>query len=574
MAPGSRTEGGSADDLTIGANRRASVGWWEGYFTLSPRHLPWYAAVIGAFFLAIAVLIPEVRISLVVQLVLVEASVLGVWLLLRSGRFRAASAVAVVAAWVVVAGAALVTGGVSEVHYVTFGVVLVMAGLLLGKGGAVMVAVLTLAFGRYAPAVAQLAPPAPPIIRVAFAYFFIIVFLALAQHEMRDAVKEAATSLSMLRGTLESTGDGILVVDGAGAVVGYNQKFLEMWGIPPALMATGEDARLIESVLGKVREPDRFLAKIRQLYDDPVAVSLDTVEFLDGRVVERYSQPRRLGETVEGRVWSFRDVTERHRAEEDRRRLEEELFQAQKMESLGRLAGGIAHDFNNILTAIISNAELAREDAADRPEVAEGLNEVLKAANRARELVRQIQFFSRTRPGEREPVSLPKVVGETLKLLHASLPRLIEVRFEPGTEDFPVLANPSQVHQVVMNLCINAGQALPEGRGRVEVSLAATRLLPSEPVPAAGLAPGRYMVLAVADSGAGMTPAVQARIFEPFFSTRQPGEGSGLGLSVVHSIVRNHGGGIAVSSALGQGSTFRVFLPAADPEGGAGVSSG
>jgi signal transduction histidine kinase len=553
---------------------RASVGWWEGHFTLRPRHLPWYAAVIGAFFLVIAILIPEVRLSVVVQLLLIEASVLGVWLLLRTGRLRAASALAVVTAWVVVAGAALVTGGVGEVHYVTFGVVLVMAGLLLGKGGAVLVAVLTLALGRYAPAIAQLAPPAPPEVRVAFAYFFIIVFLALAQHEMRDAVEEAATSLSMLRGTLESTVDGILVVDSTGAVVGHNQKFLEMWEIPPAVAATGEDARLIESVLGKVREPERFLAKIRQLYDDPVAVSLDTVEFLDGRVVERYSQPRRLGDSVEGRVWSFRDVTERHRAEADRRRLEEELFQAQKMESLGRLAGGIAHDFNNILTAIVSNAELAREDSADRPEVAEGIDEVLKAASRARELVRQIQYFSRTRPGEREPVSLPQVVGDALKLLHASFPRLIEVRFDPGGEDLPVLADPSQINQVVMNLCINAGQALPDGRGRVEVSLAVARIQPSEPAPAAGLAPGRYMVISVADSGAGMVPAVQARIFEPFFSTRQPGEGSGLGLSVVHSIVRNHGGGVAVDSVPGKGSTFRVFLPAADPGGGAGFSSG
>ena len=149
-------------------------------------------------------------------------------------------------------------------HYVTFAVILVMAGLLLGTGGAVMVAVLTIGLGQFAPVIAPVAPPAPALIRIAFAYLFMIIFLALAQREMRDAVQESAKSLSLLRATLESTADGILVVDHSGAVVGHNQKFLDMWGIPAEVMATRDDARLVDSVLGMLRDPDGFTIELVQ----------------------------------------------------------------------------------------------------------------------------------------------------------------------------------------------------------------------------------------------------------------------------------------------------------------------
>jgi len=553
----------------------ARVGWFEGYFTLTPRHLPRYAALIGAVFLAVAAFVPTVRTSVLVQLVVVEVALLGVWLLLRAGHPKAASAVAVVTAWCVIAGAALLTGGVGPVHYLTFAVILVMSGLLLGSGGAVTVAVLTIGLGQFAPVLATVAPPAPALVRIAFAYLFIIIFLALAQREMRDAVRDGATSLSLLRATLESTADGILVVDTSGAVVGHNQKFLDLWGIPPQIVATRDDARLIASVLGQLRDPDGFTAKIRQLYDEPDAVSFDLLEFLDGRVFERYSQPRKLDGTTVGRVWSFRDVTERRIAEVTRRRLEGELFQAQKMDSLGRLAGGIAHDFNNILTAIVSYTELAQQDAADRPDVGESLAEVLRAANRASDLVRQILVFSRTRAEQRVPVGLPEIVGEALQLLQSTLPRRVVVVFEPGRGELPVLADPTQIHQVMMNLGLNAGQAMREEGGTLTVRLHPATVVPGAEPPAPGLAPGRYMALSVSDTGQGMDDQTLARIFEPFFSTKAPGEGSGLGLSVVHSIVRNHEGGIAVETARGGGSTFTVFLPVAEPEDqAAGKSSG
>jgi signal transduction histidine kinase len=555
--------------------RPAGVGWFEGYFTLTPRHLPWYAALIGAVLLGVAVFVPEVRTSFLIQLVLVEAAVLAVWILLRAGHPKIASAVAVASGWIIMAGAGLLTGGIGPVHYLTFAVVLVMAGLLLGSGGAVVVGVATIALGQFAPDLPAVAPSAPPLIRIAFAYLFIIIYLGVAQMEMRDVVRQSAASLSLLRATLESTADGILVVDNSGAVVGQNQKFLDLWRIPPELVATRDDARLIASVLGQVRDPDGFLSKIRQLYGEPDAVSFDVLEFLDGRVFERYSQPRKLDHTTVGRVWSFRDVSERRRAETARRRLEEELFQAQKMDSLGRLAGGIAHDFNNILTAIVSYTELALQDAADRPDVRESLAEVLRAANRASDLVRQILVFSRTRAEQRVPVGLPQIVGEALQLLQSTLPRRVVVVFEPIEGGPPVLADPTQIHQVVMNLGLNAGQAMREAGGTLTVRLQPTTVVPGAEPPVPGLAPGRYMALSVSDTGVGMGEETLARIFEPFFSTKAPGEGSGLGLSVVHSIVRNHEGGIAVVSARGGGSTFTVFLPVAEPEDrAAGKSSG
>ena len=550
------------------------VGWWEGHFTLSPRHLPWYAALIGAVFVAVAAIVPTVRTSILVQLVLVEVALLSVWLLLRAGHPRAASAVAVIAAWCIIAGAALLTGGVGPVHYVTFAVILVLAGLLLGTGGAVMVAVLTVGLGQFAPVIATVAPPAPAMVRIAFAYLFMIIFLGLAQREMRDAVLESARSLSLLRATLESTADGILVVDLSGAVVGHNQKFLDMWGIPAEVVATRDDARLIDSVLGMLRDPEGFTAKIRRLYQEPDAVSFDVLEFHDGRVFERYSQPRKVEGTTVGRVWSFHDVSERRRAEATRRQLEGELFQAQKMDSLGRLAGGIAHDFNNILTAIVSYTELAQQDAADRPEVNESLTEVLRAAHRASELVRQILVYSRTRAVERVPVALAPLIREVLQLLQSTLPRRVEVVFDPGDPDLRVWADPAQIHQVVMNLGLNAGQAMRDGGGTLTVRLGLHTVRLGEPPPVPGLVPGQYVATAVTDTGPGMDDQTVSRIFEPFFSTRPPGEGSGLGLSVAHSIIRNHEGGIAVESEPGRGSRFTVFLQSADVDpGGAGVYS-
>jgi signal transduction histidine kinase len=452
-------------------------------------------------------------------------------------------------------------------------VLLVATGLLLGTGGAGILALLTVLAGILvpslttgpAPVLPALSPPAPGLIRVAFAFLFIIVFLGVAQREMGAVILQGARSLSMLKATLESTADGILVVDTSGKVVGHNQKFLDLWRIPAELVAAKDDERLIAYVLHQLRDPGSFTRRVKELYDQPDAVSSDALEFRDGRIYERYSQPQKLeGETV-GRVWSFRDVTEASRSEETRRRLEAELFQAQKMEALGRLAGGIAHDFNNILTAIMSYSDLAKLDATGNAAVLESLDEVQRAGRRASDLVSQILVFSRTRAQGRVPLHLAPIVSETVQLLRSTLPAGVVVELACSATDHPVLADPTQIHQIVMNLGVNAVHALSDQGGKIRVSLDPAEV-DDGPFPAApGLPPGRYMVLTVSDDGAGMDQATLGRIYEPFFSTKAPGKGTGLGLAMVHSIVRAHQGAIAVESAPGAGTSFKVYFPVDPP---------
>ncbi len=256
----------------------------------------------------------------------------------------------------------------------------------------------------------------------------------------------------------------------------------------------------------------------------------------------------------------LRDVTERKRAEETRAGLEAQLRQAQKMEAIGTLAGGIAHDFNNMLTAIMGHSELLRLDCANQPNVRNSVDEILKAALRARDLVQQILTFSRRREQARVVTKLAPILKEVAKLLRSSLPSTIEIHSRIA--DVPsTLADPTQIHQVVMNLCTNAAQALGGQTGRLDLQLQVETVDSEVASRHRSLQSRRYVVLTVRDTGSGMEPAILDRIFDPFFTTKPPGEGTGLGLAVVHAIVEAHEGAITVESQRGQGSTFRVYLP-------------
>jgi len=256
------------------------------------------------------------------------------------------------------------------------------------------------------------------------------------------------------------------------------------------------------------------------------------------------------------------DVTERRRAEQLQKQLEAQLRQSQKLDSLGTLAGGIAHDFNNILGAIISFAEVARMDNPDNAELQVNLGEVLKASRRATHLVGQILSFSRQQTVERKPLQLAPVVKEAGKLLRATLPASIDLRLT-AAENLPdVLADLNQIHQVIVNLCTNAGQAMQGRQGRLSLVLQAAtwpeaggKLNPELPA-------GNYVRLTVSDTGQGMDAATVERSFDPFFTTQPPGQGTGLGLSVVHGIIKEHGGVIAVESQPGSGTTVTIYLPA------------
>ena len=261
-------------------------------------------------------------------------------------------------------------------------------------------------------------------------------------------------------------------------------------------------------------------------------------------------------------VGSAIDVTERKRAEAEKDRLEMQLRKAQKMVAMGTLAGGIAHDFNNILGAIFGYGELAQRSAAEGSVTRRYVDNVMQAAGRAKALVEQILAFSRSGIGERAAVNVQAVVGETLALLAASLPGRVHLERKLDAGDAAVIADATQLHQVVMNLCTNAVQAMPAG-GVLQVRLERADVRERRSVLQGELAPGPYLRLAVHDTGTGIEPRVVERMFDPFFTTKGVGAGTGLGLSLVHGIVADLGGAIDVATAPDEGTTFTIWLPVA-----------
>jgi PAS domain S-box-containing protein len=255
------------------------------------------------------------------------------------------------------------------------------------------------------------------------------------------------------------------------------------------------------------------------------------------------------------------DVTASKRAEEERERLETQLRQAQKMESIGTLAGGIAHDFNNILSPIIGFTEMTAAELPEDGQARANLEEVLTAARRAKEMVRHILTFSRQDTQEMKPMRIAPVVQESMKLLRSSLPATIDIDVQLNEETGSVFGDSTQVHQLVVNLCTNAYQAMRDKGGRLEVRLAETVFDTAASLPSREMPPGTYVCLSVKDTGHGMDQAIIDRIFEPYFTTKGPAEGTGMGLSMVHGIVKGHQGHIEVASTKGEGTVFRVYIP-------------
>lgn len=261
-----------------------------------------------------------------------------------------------------------------------------------------------------------------------------------------------------------------------------------------------------------------------------------------------------------------KDISERKAAEAQRRHVEAQMREVQKMESLGTLAGGIAHDFNNILSAILGYAELAKMVAPSGSDYLKYVSEIAGAGNRAKELVRQILLFSRQGRGEKGPIDVRRVVNEALKMMKATLPANIEFIVSGPADLPPVLANEIHLHQIMVNLCTNAYHAMKATGGRLTVSMNETVLATGDAPSFPEMQPGKYLRLSVSDTGCGIPPELQSRIFDPYFTTKPMGEGTGLGLSTLHGIVKQHGGMVKVYSEVGVGTTFQVFLPVAESQ--------
>jgi signal transduction histidine kinase len=348
----------------------------------------------------------------------------------------------------------------------------------------------------------------------------------------------------------------LLVVDTEGRMVSYNRKFTEMWRIPVAVLEGGDDRTAIAYVLDQLREPAQFLSKVQELYAHRDAKSFDVLEFKDGRTFERYSQPQRIRGRIVGRVWSFRDVT-------DRQRLAQRIARLEKMEAVARFASGVAHDFNNLLTIVRSYADLLMYQLGpDEPRMAD-LQQIKRATDRAASLARQLLLFSRRSPQAPRRLRVAAFLVELRPMLERLLRPGITLSLEPGPETVEVVADAEQLERVIINLVMNAVDAIA-GAGVIAIHAETSQLDPHA-AEVADVQPGTFAVIVVNDTGSGMSPDTLAHVFEPFFTTKAPGHGTGLGLATVFGIIRQAGGQIDVESVPKRGATFRILLPAAPP---------
>jgi PAS domain S-box-containing protein len=371
--------------------------------------------------------------------------------------------------------------------------------------------------------------------------------------ERRVAEAAIQKSEAKFRSYIENSPLAVLVADREGRILDFNRAAIDLLGYDAATLA-GMSVEKIH--LNEDREI--FLQDFATLFHKGHVEVERRVKRAGGEVRWVALNASMIDDQL--CLGCCQDITERKRVAEERTRIETQLRQAQKMEALGTLAGGIAHDFNNILGIIMGFTQLAMYELGQGIPVMDKLGEVIKASNRAKDLVKQILAFSRRSEQQKMPLQLGIIVKEAMQILRPSLPSTIEIKTDVSTKS-NILADPTQMHQVLMNLCTNAAHAMQDNGGILEVTLAGV-VLQKEHVPhPEDLQPGPYVKLTVKDTGHGIDPAIINSIFDPFFTTKQSGEGTGLGLSVVHGILKSHGGCISVDSTPGKGTKFTVLIP-------------
>jgi len=379
--------------------------------------------------------------------------------------------------------------------------------------------------------------------------------------ERQRAEQSLKESERNYRQLVETAADAVYLIAADGRVIRANSAAALMLGYTASEMADLTIDRIdpnftLETFLGywqAIAEDTPQLFESTHLRKDGslVPVEVSCAKFRSGGTIHYYGIAR--------------DISERKRMEEERNRLQAQLVHAHKMEAIGTLAGGIAHDFNNILGAVIGFAEMAREDSPSGSTIARDLDRVLEASNRAASLVKQILAFSRQQESKRVPLHTGLIVKEVVKFLRPSLPSTITINQRINTIR-SVLADPTQLHQVLMNLATNAFQAMEQTGGSLEISVDDIDCTEADLALYPGIAPGPFVRLSVADTGTGIPVEIKDRIFDPYFTTKGVGKGTGMGLAIVDGIVRGSGGFITCESKPGKGTVFAIYLPACDPE--------
>lgn len=378
--------------------------------------------------------------------------------------------------------------------------------------------------------------------------------------ERKKAEEALAEAEEKYRSIFENAVNGIFQISIEGRLISVNPAFADTLGYDSPAEVLETIADFGSQVFVK---PQHYSELLHQLDERGIVREFEAQFRRKDEKIAWITLNARAVRDVAGRIvyieGTAQDITER-------KMFESRLFQRQKMDAIGTLAGGIAHDFNNLLAPVIGYTELALSKVSPENRLRGNLEQVLKSAHRAKDLVSQILSFSRQSEQERKPIQLGLVVKETLGLIRSSLPSTIEIQqnVAPGAGSSRVTADSTQMHQVIMNLCANAGHAMREKGGVLEVSLSNEEIDPIATRLHKGLDPGSYLRLSVRDTGHGMEHDILKRIFDPYFTTKDPGEGTGLGLAVVYSIVKNHKGVITAYSEPGRGSAFHVYLPRVD----------
>jgi two-component system cell cycle sensor histidine kinase/response regulator CckA len=383
-----------------------------------------------------------------------------------------------------------------------------------------------------------------------------ITSIKLAEEEQKRVRQELEASHKMLKSFLNAVPDLLIVIDRD-----FNIRYSNYRERDQFPQDRPQKAQTCYSHFKKLTAPCKDCSA-RSVFDTGQIVEKQMVDPEDGRICEARAFPIFDDQgRVEMVIEHIRDITEQSVMEAERQNYEARLQQIQKMEALGTLAGGIAHDFNNILVAVIGYAELGLGSLAKESPLYRNLQQILQAGVRARDLVNQILTFSRQEKREPKPLHIGHLVKEALEMLRSTLPSTIEITQQLSSGVEYVMADPTQIHQIIINLCTNAAQAMEEEGGQLTIQLAQADLTARDVSTHPDMQPGSYVKLSVQDTGKGIAPDIIGKIFHPYFTTKDKGKGTGLGLAMVHGIIKSYGGFIDVKSRPGKWTVFHVYIP-------------